>query len=59
MKQKSNRNTRRISKRERGGGEKERNGKRRRRKHKRSRITTAAHLTTVTAGLQVRTKHDW
>ena len=56
MKQKSNRNTRRISKRER---ERERNGKRRCTKHKRSRITTAGHLTTVTAGLQVRKKHDW
>jgi len=53
---KSNRNTGRISKRER---ERERIGKRRCRKHKRSRITTPAHLTTVTAGLQVRTKHDW
>ena len=37
----------------------ERNGKKRCRKHKRSRITTAAHQTTVTDGLQVRTKHDW
>jgi hypothetical protein len=54
MKQYSNINTRRIRNRE-----TERNGKRISRKHKRSRITTAAHPTTVTAGQQVRTKHDW
>jgi hypothetical protein len=38
--------------------DREKHGKRIRRKHKRNR-TTVAHPTTVTAGLQVRTKRDW